>query len=181
MRNLKFDLNNVTHLDDGIWTIGNLFDTIDFEYIKQSVLNCNQDLYTPSPAHPTDRFELTWENDSILEELHNALNGFTPMVSELTKINLGFGQVRIWQDHPGFMIPFHEDDQVSAAHIQLYIDGSTDDIGTTWYTTKGRHSCPFVPNSGYLTLCDRRLPHGMLHPVRGKIRYSLYATFFKNA
>jgi hypothetical protein len=179
MRHFKIDIQNVASLDDGIWTIGKLFDSEDFEYIKQSVLACPQDLYTPSPAHPTDRFELTWQLDGILEELWNAFDSCTPAISQIAGVPLKFGQVRVWQDHPGFMIPFHEDDQVSAAHIQLYIDGPGNDIGTTWYTTKGRHSCPFEPNSGYLTLCDRRLPHGMLTPVSGRIRYSLYATFAK--
>lgn len=181
MRNLKFDPKNISKLDTGIWTIGQLFDTIDFEYIRESVIACPQDLYMESPAHPADRFELTWQMDGILEELWNAFRDFTPAISQIAEMELKFGQVRVWQDLPGFMIPFHEDDQSSVAHIQLYIDGPSDDIGTTWYTTKGRHSCPFVPNTGYMTLCGERLPHGMLKPVGDRIRYSLYATFNKKS
>ena len=180
MRNLKFNPDHITEIDSGLWTIGQLFDSVDFDYITQSVLSCPQDLYIPSPANPHTRNEMTWKNDGILEELSNAFNSFTTDICQLTGMNLAFGQVRVWQDLPGFMIPFHEDDQISAAHIQLYIDAANNDIGTTWYTSKGRHSCPFIPNSGYLTLCDRRLPHGMLKPVIGQTRYSLYATFAKS-
>lgn len=181
MRDIKFNLQNVTELDTGIWTIGQVFDTIDFDYVQQSVLGCDPELYTPSPAFPTTRFELTWQLDGILEELTNAFTAFTPVASSIAGMDLKFGQVRVWRDHPGFMIPFHEDDQVATAHIQAYIDGPSEDIGTTWYTTKGRHSCPFVPNTGYMTLCGERLPHGMLKPVGDSIRYSLYATFNKKS
>lgn len=71
-------------------------------------------------------------------------------------------------------------DLTNIADLQLYIDAENNDIGTTWYTSKGRYSCPFIPNSGYLTICDRRLPHGMLKPVIRQTRYSLYATFAKS-
>lgn len=181
MRNLKFDLTDVAQLDNGIWTIGKIFDTIDFEYIKDSVIASPQDLYSPSPANPETRFELTWQRNGVLDELWTAFESFTPAISQLTDADLRFGQIRVWQDHPGFMIPFHEDDQSAFAHIQVYIDGPSEDIGTTWYTTKGRHSCPFIPNTGYLTICSERLPHGMLRPVGDRIRYSLYATFNKKS
>ena len=179
MRNLQFNLNTVAEIDSGLWTIGQLFDSVDFDYITQSVLSCPQHLYVPSPANPHTRNEMTWQLDGILEELSDAFISFTPNICQLTGMTLTFGQVRVWQDLPGFMIPFHEDDQSSAAHVQVYIDADRDDIGTTWYTSKGQHTCPFTPNSGYLTICDRRWPHGMLKPVIGQTRYSLYATFVK--
>ena len=179
MKNIKINLQNVNKVDQGFWTLGALFESSDFNYVKEQIIVSDHTMYTPSPAHPTDRFELTWQNDGILEELTNSLSKITNYVSDVTNINLKFGQVRVWKDLPGFMIPFHEDDQISAAHIQIYISGPSSSIGTTWYTPSGRTTLPFTENSGYITVCAERYPHGMLAPVRDDVRYSLYITFNK--
>ena len=142
-------------------------------------LSLSSDQYVPSPADPAHRFELIWRTDGILEQLHNILPNLDNYMSNLVGAKVKYNQARMWQDLPGYMIPFHEDDQVSAAHIQIYISGSTRDIGTTWYTTRGRTILPFVPNTGYITVCSQRYPHGMLLPVRDQTRYSLYITFAK--
>ena len=179
MRSLNCNLQALLAVDNGLWTIGSLFNAEDFDYIKQSILAvpCNQ--YIDHPAHKDLRFELVWVNDGILEELTEAFDRTTNQISELIEIPVMCNQVRVWRDQPGFMIPFHEDDQNSVAHIQVYIDSATDDIGTTWYTTQGRHTCAFTPNTGYLTVCKYRYPHGMLKPTTNQTRYSLYATFAK--
>ena len=135
-----------------------------------------EDLYMPSPASDL-RKEMVWVNDGILEELTDCLIESTSMLSSVTGVKLTFGQVRVWQDRPGYMIPFHEDDISSYAHFQMYLDSGQENVGTTWYTANGRHTCPFIPNTGYLTICNQRLPHGMLESVRDKNRLSVYATF----
>lgn len=181
LKKLNFDIQDVNIVDDGIWTIGKMFADPDFAHIQHEVTNVPDKSYQPSPAFPTERFELTWMLDGVLEELTEAFKEQEAWVSETIGTPVKFGQVRVWRDHPGFMIPFHEDDKVSAAHIQIYIDGPIGEFGTTWYTPKGRFTCPFVFNSGYLTVCEKRLPHGLLKPVEGQVRYSLYATFAKAA
>ena len=173
---LKLTLNDIKKIDNGLWTVGQFFDADSFEYIKNSVISSAEDLYMPSPASEL-RKEMVWMRDGILEELTDCLIESMDMLSSVVGITLKFGQVRVWQDKPGYMIPFHEDDISSYAHFQMYLDSGQENIGTTWYTSNGRHTCPFIPNTGYLTICNERLPHGMLETVDGKNRLSVYATF----
>ena len=181
MKSYALDIQQINMLDQGIWTIGKMFDTLDFKEIVNEVLAVPDGSYMPSVANPTTRHELTWAKDGILENLWETLKHTGSLVSDIIGKPVRFGQVRVWKDLEGFRIPFHEDDQSSVAHIQIYLSGGSQDIGTTWYTTKGRVSLPFNPNTGYLTVCDYRLPHGMLAPVQGQTRYSLYATFAKDS
>ena len=170
MRTLNFDIQQVLSLDDGLWTVGHVFDDADFAYIQSAVQAIPLEQYTSGIDR---RYELIWKNDSILEELTNAFRSIELQISQLTNLDLSFNQVRVWKDLPGFMIPFHEDDQQATVHIQTYIAG---DVGTTWYTSMGRTTIPFCPNSGYITQCSERYPHGTLAPCTTD-RYSLYATF----
>ena len=179
MRVLTLRLHELGLIDTGLWSLGSMFDPEDFDYIKRSILAVPNNQYMDHPAHKDLRFELVWVNDGVLEELTGAFDKISNQVSKLIETPVMCNQVRVWRDQPGFMIPFHEDDQNSIAHIQLYIDSATDDVGTTWYTTQGRHTCSFTPNTGYLTVCKYRYPHGMLRPTTNQTRYSLYATFAK--
>lgn len=180
MNTFQLDMQDVIAVDSGLWSIGQMFNGNDFDLIKNQLINLPDNIYNPSPAHPTHRFELEWTKCQLMEQLWSSLAGLNKYVSNLVGTPVKFGQVRVWKDLPGFMIPFHEDDQSSAAHIQIYISSPTDNTGTTWYTDKGRTTFPFVENSGYLTLCEKRYPHGMMQPVSDGVRYSLYATFAKD-
>ncbi len=181
MKNYALDIQNINLVDPGLWTIDKMFESKDFTEIVNEVLLVPDNLYTASVANPTTRFELTWTKDGILENLWETFKHTGSLISSVIGQPVKFGQIRVWKDTEGFRIPFHEDDQGSVAHIQIYLSGASEDIGTTWYTSTGRKSLPFVPNTGYLTVCKYRLPHGMLEPVTGKTRYSLYATFAKDA
>jgi hypothetical protein len=175
MQTLNFDLQQINLIDNGLWTIGNVFDSVDFNYIVSSVLSIPLEQYTTGI---NGRYEMTWQNDGILEDLTTAFGQVLPKIKTLTNLDLTFSQVRIWRDKTGFMIPFHEDDQQAMVHIQTYLYGSK--VGTTWYTESGRTTVPFCPNSGYITECSKRYPHGMLSPTTSD-RYSLYATFNQNS
>jgi hypothetical protein len=170
MKTLNFDIQQVEPLAIGLWTIGQVFDSLDFAYIEKQVQSIPLEQYT---AGIDNRYELVWKNDGILEELTTAFRKIELQISKLTGVELLFNQVRVWRDTAGFMIPFHEDDQQATVHIQTYIYG---DVGTTWYTPSGRTTIPFIPNSGYITQCSERYPHGTLTPTLDN-RYSLYATF----
>lgn len=179
MKNIRLNLQNVASVAPGLWTIGSLFEQEDFQYITEQILKAPNNCYTASPASDL-RHEMTWITDGILEEVHETFQRLNDHVSNLIHKKVRFNQVRIWKDAPGYRIPFHEDDRVAVGHIQIYINGSQKDAGTTWYTTAGKTTLPFVPNTGYLTECSYMYPHGMLVPVANENRYSLYATFQKN-
>jgi len=170
MKTLNFDIQQVTPLSEGLWTVGQVFDNADFAYIESAIRSIPIEKYT---AGIDNRYELVWQNDGILEELTDAFRKVSDQISKITNLELSFNQVRVWQDTAGFMIPFHEDDQQATVHIQTYVYGN---IGTTWYTPAGRTTIPFIPNSGYITECSKRYPHGTLVPTMDN-RYSLYATF----
>jgi hypothetical protein len=142
MQTLNFDIQQVLPVDDGLWTVGNIFNSADFAYIEAAVKAIPLDQYMPGIDN---RYELIWQNDGVLEELSDAFRAATEQISKLTNLDLSFGQVRVWKDLPGFMIPFHEDDQRATVHIQTYISS---EVGTTWYTSRGRTTVPFYPNSG---------------------------------
>ena len=170
MKTLNFDIQQIESIADGLWTVGNVFGADDFSYIESTVKAIPIDQYT---SGIDNRYELIWQNDGVLEELTNAFRAIEDQVSKITNLDLSFNQVRVWRDTPGFLIPFHEDDQQATVHIQTYIHG---EVGTTWYTPTGRTTVPFLPNSGYITQCSKRYPHGSLTATTVD-RFSLYATF----
>jgi hypothetical protein len=174
MQTLNFDIQQVESLAAGLWTVGHIFNDADFTYIDSAVKAIGLDQYM---SGIDNRYELIWQNDSVLEELTNAFRNIEDQVCAITNLDVKFNQVRVWRDTPGFMIPFHEDDQQATVHIQTYIHG---EVGTTWYTPTGRTTVPFVPNSGYITQCSERYPHGTLMPTTID-RFSLYATFNQKA
>lgn len=176
MNLLTFNLQQILPLDTGLWSIGKVFADSDFVKLQQEVIATPDSLYQISPASQL-RFELLWQLDGILEIVTESFKQVAPQVSEIIGFNVSCNQVRAWKDLPGYRIPMHEDDDSVTAHMQVYISSNDLGVGTTWYTPNGQHILPFVANSGYLTVCNYRYPHGMLLPVTKENRLSLYATF----
>lgn len=176
MNNIRLQLENLETVASGLWTIGQLFQDEDFQYISNKIETSPNESYVVSPASAL-RYEMTWTTDGILEELHNSFQKLNSFISDTISTKVEFNQVRVWRDLPGYRIPFHEDDRQVEGHIQIYVKSNQSDCGTTWYTSNGRKTLPFKPNTGYLTVCRYLYPHGMLVPVSNENRYSIYATF----
>lgn len=176
MNTIRLNIENLKTVTTGLWTIGQLFQHDDFQYISDKIETSPDENYIVSPSSPL-RYEMTWTTDGILEELHHSFQKLNSFISDTISTNIEFNQVRVWRDLPGYRIPFHEDDRVVEGHIQIYVKSNQIDCGTTWYTPNGRITLPFKSNFGYLTVCKYMYPHGMLVPVLNENRYSIYATF----
>ena len=130
------------------------------------------------PMTKTPRFKLTWEAESVIEELHEICQAQTTCIEKLYQKKLGsFKGIVIWRDHHGYKLDWHQDNPVIGMSIQIYLDGSNVNPGTEFKLDSGNLVVPFVPNTGYIV--DQSDPRRPLHRVAGEVphdqvRYSLF-------
>jgi hypothetical protein len=151
-------------------------------YIEQ---NYNSELWQADtdehgvPRYAVPRFKISWDADTIIEELHEICQQQKPVLEEIYYKQFGdFVGIMIWRDHPGFEIGWHTDNPIIGASLQIYMGGSDNNPGTEFKVNDSNLVLPFVPNTGYLVdQSDNSRPrHRSAGTVaEGAIRYSLFA------
>ena len=129
-----------------------------------------------------NRRKLTWESDSIIEELHNAFNDITPAISQINNSPLNFLGLQIWKDWDGYYINLHKDNSNIDASLQIYLFDNNKKLGTTFVNKDHTIEIPYIHNSGYLMFTKKigDTKHGTTHLTPpGVIRYSLYLVWSK--
>lgn len=151
------------------------------EYFDQ---NYDNDLWVPEtteygvPMDNIPRFKLTWEAESVIEELHEICQALTPLVIELyPDTQKKFNGIVIWRDHPGYDLAWHTDNPLIDVGLQIYLSGSPHNPGTEFKTGDTSLVLPFIPNTGYIVKHTGNRPvHRVAYPVPvGEVRYSLFA------
>jgi hypothetical protein len=136
---------------------------------------------TTSDGRPLDtrpRHKLTWDAESVVEEMHEVCRLLTPVIQELDPtIPIRFDGIILWRDQGGYDIDWHTDNPAIHLTMQIYLCGSLDCPGTEFKIESGSVTAPFVPNTGYFV--DQRIvrpAHRLAHVVpKNQIRYSLFA------
>jgi hypothetical protein len=128
------------------------------------------------------RKKLTWQSDSIIEELHMALENLTPAVNkQFNDTEKYFLGLQIWQDQPGYSIPYHSDRLMIDVAMQLYLYDAPHNCGTTFKLDGKIIDVPFVHNTGYVLKNSTTLQHRTTTTVPTDVsRYSLYAIWSRN-
>lgn len=130
-----------------------------------------------------NRKALTWQADSIVEELHMICESATGQICRKFKTPLNFHGIQIWQDGPGYHIAEHTDNLDINVSLQIYLFGVSTDVGTSFRLPDGRwHEICFETNNGYLLLNDHRclIAHKSTSQVPdNSLRYSVYAVWGK--
>lgn len=147
--------------------------------------NYDSDLWVPEtttygvPMTKVLRCKLTWDTESVIEELHEVCQALTPVVIEMyPDAQRKFNGIVIWRDHPGYDLTWHTDNPVVEVSLHIYLSGATLNPGTEFKIADSSLTVPFIPNTGYIVNhCGNKRPvHRVAHPVpEGEVRYSLFA------
>jgi hypothetical protein len=155
------------------------------EYIDN---NFHSELWEPESTHygrlmeHTPRQKITWEPESVIEEIHEVFGSITSLLQELDpEIPIVFSGITLWRDQSGYALDWHTDNPAIHLTMQIYLSGSLKNPGTEFKTEAGSITAPFVPNTGYFI--DQRVDrpmHRLAHAVpKNQIRYSLFALWKK--
>jgi hypothetical protein len=123
------------------------------------------------------RSKINWHGETVVEELHCAMESITPEVQVILKKDIKFLGIVLWQDYENYKIDWHSDNPILLATMQIYLAGSTENPGTEFKISKGNfHTCDFIPNTGYfLNQTQNRLEHHTTGKVPANVsRYSLF-------
>ena len=124
------------------------------------------------------RYRISWDFDTVIEELHEVFENATPKINELfLGPDKNFWGISLWKDLPEYRIRWHTDnpDIDVAIQIYLYTDvgyGTEFKLGDNTVLVDSHH------NSGYMVCYsgNRHVPHKTQNDVPpGMTRYSLYA------
>ena len=130
------------------------------------------------PMHNTPRYKITWDPESVIEEIYEVCHLMTPILQELDPTApIKFDGIAIWRDHSGYDLDWHTDNPAIHLTMQIYLIGSLDNPGTEFKIDSGSIIAPFIPNTGYfIDQRSFRPPHRVAHKVpENQIRYSLFA------
>jgi hypothetical protein len=173
VRNIRFNLQKIEKLADGLWSVGQVFDWDDFEYIKSSILDSPDTSWNPV-AYNNIRFELKWEDEGLGDELFSSTPQIIPVISKLVENDTKLKNLAIWKDTIGFTFPYHIDEYGNYdCHLQVYIHSASTDVGTDFFLNDGKISLPFIPNTAYINTVRSNIPHGMMLPVSESPRFSI--------
>jgi len=123
------------------------------------------------------RRKISWEADSIIEELHTAFDNITPMVNKsFNDVEKYFLGLQIWEDRGGYKLDYHSDNPVIDIAMQAYLYDCPEQCGTTFNVDDYTIDLPFLHNTGYLLCNNKKMLHKTTHTVPPNVkRYSLYA------
>jgi hypothetical protein len=124
-----------------------------------------------------NRRKLTWDSDTVIEELHLACDLLTPTISKIAGTSLNFLGLQIWKDWSGYLITPHQDNPIIDASMQLYLFDNSPNLGTTFSDDITKIEIPYVNNSGYLFFSKNvgNIKHSTTNITPANAtRYSLY-------
>jgi hypothetical protein len=161
-----------------LYTINNFLTDDAVIKLKEYLPTSLDSLWTPVAGQEQfNRKKLTWDSDTIIEELHNACNLLTPTISLISETSLNFLGMQIWKDGDGYSATPHQDDPIIDVSLQLYLFDNDPSLGTTFGNSKNKIEIPYIHNSGYLIFVDG--VNDIIHYTTSKTppgatRYSLY-------
>jgi len=130
------------------------------------------------PMIEQPRYKISWEPESVVEEIHEVCQAMTPTLQELDPtIPIKFNGITLWRDHGGYKLDWHTDNPAIHLTMQIYLSGSLDNPGTEFKIDSDSIIAPFIPNTGYFIDQRRIRPtHRLAYMVpENQIRYSLFA------
>ena len=164
-----FRINSVIDhtMIDKLNTYLNTIDSIKWEYFQSNNL----------------RKVITWDADTVIEELHNIFDSMTDLISrQFSNGPLKFLGLQLWKDSNGYNMNYHIDNPTIDVALQLYFFDAPRECGTIFKIDKEEYLVPFEHNTGYIY--KNQTSTGVQHKVKVIIspdsyRYSLYMVWSK--
>lgn len=162
-----------------LWHIQKFCSEDAWTKLKQYIHSVDESAWQPVPWQENrPRHKITWEMDSIIEELHEVCDNNTQLISQKFDMPLHFHGIQIWRDSEGYLIEEHTDNPVIDVAVQIYLFDAPSECGTTFFVTAGdtiTYVIPHYHNTGYVSV-NHSVPHCSTRAVpAGLLRYSFYA------
>jgi hypothetical protein len=182
---LSTALNNGLRISPQLKFIQNAFDLTMLTKLQEYFdTHFYSEIWVPETTHyglpmnKRPRHKISWDSESVVEEIHDVCQSITPLLQELDPTTpIVFDGITLWRDQGGYDLDWHTDNPAIHLTMQIYLSGSSDTPGTEFKIDSGSITAPFVPNTGYFI--DQRIVrpmHRIAHAVQeNQIRYSLFA------
>ena len=162
-----------------LWHIQNFCDEAAWVKLRQYIATLDESAWQSVPwQEDLPRRKISWETDSIVEELHEICDNNTQLISQRFGMPLHFHGIQIWRDSEGYQIQEHTDNPVIDVAVQIYLFDAPSHCGTTFFVTAGdtiTYVIPHYHNTGYVSV-NHSVPHCSTMAVpAGVLRYSFYA------
>jgi len=179
---LHLSLENRHELTKDFSTINNVFSLDVINKIHEYILNESDKPWAlETTEHGVEmkvpRSKINWHGETVIEELHCAMDSLTTKVQVILKRDIKFLGNNLWQDYENYKIDWHSDNPILLASMQIYLAGSRKNPGTEFKLGEDNfHTCDFIPNTGYfLNQTQSRLEHRTTGSVPANVsRYSLF-------
>lgn len=170
--------NRIQHTED-FSTIHNVFSADVLNKVYDYILNDSDKVWEAETTRDPSvtRSKISWHAETVIEELHMAMESITPKVQTILDSPVHFTGLTLWEDEENYKIDWHTDNPILMATMQIYIAGSKNNPGTEFKLDEEKyHTCDFIPNTGYfLNQTKRRLEHHTTGSVPPHVdRYSLF-------
>lgn len=169
----------LTKLHNGLWHIEEFLPQDVWFDISKQIHELPDSEYKNRHEPMRIRLEIINPNtNNFYTQLINLASNTMPLVSKLTS-NYSLRNppaLFLWRDFENYMSDWHPDDFTRAPTMQIYLDGD-EDQGTSFRVGNEQITLPLKPNTGYLLDNTYQLIHGMITPVRKKIRQSIYLIY----
>ena len=171
-------MNKITKLHEGLWHIEEFLPYNIWCEVEKQIKNLPDSEYKNLHEPMRSRLEIFDPTDGFYIELMNLAVNTVKAVSEITS-NYSLRNppgLFLWRDFENYMSYWHPDDFTRSPTMQIYVDGENDQ-GTSFRIGNEEIKLPFKPNTGYLLDNRCQLIHGMLTPIRKKVRQSIYLIY----
>jgi hypothetical protein len=161
-----------------LYTITDFLTNTAVSKLKNYLPNTTEDQWSNvANQEQLNRRKLTWDSDTVIEELHEACNLLTLTICKIADTPLNFLGLQVWKDWDGYKLGPHQDNPIIDASLQIYLFDNSSNLGTTFSNDNIKIEIPYVNNSGYLLTSSNigNIKHYTTSttPI-GVTRYSLY-------
>ncbi len=171
-------MQKITKISIGLWHIEQFLPCDIWKSIQDQIMQLDNNVYQNRHEPMRLRAEIREPECSLYQSLIDLSVNTVSVVAQATN----YTNLRnppglfLWRDSKGFKSHWHPDDFTHLPTAQIYVDGDKD-LGTSFIVNDEEITIPFEPNTGYLMDNKYQIVHGMLNPVREKIRQSIYLIY----
>ena len=138
------------------------------------------------------RKRLSIKDNDIFSAMYFYINDNIDVISKLIQKEIQSADTAVWYDSPGYNIGLHEDNSVVKIAMQIYLNKTYSNLGTTFFNENNfnhldennfnhhkRHVFDFIPNTGYIMINDKNQWHAMTQVVpKDTYRLTTYSYFY---
>lgn len=183
-KTIAHSLHQKKEINNSLFVLTDVLPKLTSEKLKNYVLSVDQSKWQSfeEDYYQKHRQKITWDSDTIIEELHCAFENVTNEINSIfpKQQQHNFIGISLWKDTAGYESKWHTDNELLSCALQLYLFDAPEKFGTTFDLIDYQYKLPFVHNTAYLA--DQSVRPMLLHRASETVpknlnRYSLYVSW----